>query len=529
MTPARARTSVALASLFASSTLLAAPPPLAEPPPLDITDSAMAARLRDRLAAEWAVPPQVRHPRWFTPDVAPEVILAPRFVYVRDRALSLPTPPWFRDDAYVAAFELVRAAFTANQPDRARLVLVFTTFSDGGGSLFYLPLANDVAGLGDGKPTELFDDTPGSVLDGVAWLGDVDTLEAAGDAFFREAFIHEIAHRWSAYASVDRVDVPRDVLRGRQRMHWSFLTESGTSPMEGNTWLPGDDRYTWHTSIETPPSFRFSPLDQYLMGLVPPEAVPPTAVITDWSVLEPEGMTVTRELPPSHRLGKAVTLRANTRTEITIDEIVAASGTRVPGAADGRVTWPIGIVLLSNGLDRATFEELVRLDQRISELVRDFERATEGRMVLDVAIEGAGTVDFGEPCPTIDVCDRTRADRCLPIRSGGEPVCTRTCDVDADCGPGFCCGAVATEEPEAALPLICVAGDRCAPPGGPGPPELDRPDAGPSGPSIDGDPSEGGTCTCTTTRAASPWSLLVALLFWVRPAGSRRGSRGSPA
>ncbi|MCK6551021.1 hypothetical protein L6R52_34610 [Myxococcota bacterium] len=524
MRPAGARATLVLVTFVASAPRLAS----ADPPPLDITDSAMAARLRDRVAAEWAVPSQARHPRWFSGDVAPEVVLTPRFVYVRDRALSLPTPPWFRDDAYVAAFELVRAAFTAHQPDRARLVLVFTTFSDGGGSLFYLPLANDVAGLGDGKPTELFDDTPGSVLDGVAWLGDVDTLEAAGDAFFREAFIHEIAHRWSAYASVDRPDVPRDVLRGRQRMHWSFLVDAGTSPMEGNTWVPGADRWTWQTSFETPPSFRFSALDQYLMGLLPAEAVPPTPVITDWSVIEPAGMTIARETAPAHRLEKAVVLRVNTRTEITIDEIVEASGPRVPGAADGRVTWPIGIVLLSNGLDRATFEELVRLDQRISELVRDFERATEGRMVLDVAIEGAGTIDFGEPCTTVDVCDRTRADRCVPIRSGGEPVCTRTCADDADCGPGFCCGAVATEEPEASAPLVCVAGDRCVPPGGPGTPDLDRPDAGPSGPALDEGARDGGACTCTTRGDASLWSLLVAALLAVRLAGSRRGSRGSP-
>lgn len=392
---------------------------IAAPPALDL-DSEQLDSLREKTRV------RLQRPKPFAPP--PVVVKTKRFVFVRDTALSLPTPPWEDHNAYAAAFEMARGAWadTADQRDRARMLLVFSTFDDGG-SLFYLSMANDVRGLGAGTPAQIHDETPGSSLDGFAWLGDVDRLIAAGDSYFREAFIHEIAHRWSAYADPA-------ILRGRQSMHWSFFANVGASPMEGNAWIDeGDGIYT--AAFEAPVSFRFHALDLYLMGLLAPEEVPPLFVLEDVRLLEPADAILGIDAPPAHRQQKKIRVEARRTREVSIEEIVRLGGRREPAATNEHVVWPIGIVLLSNGLSNTTLDELAELDRRIAEYARDFEMATGGRMSLDLEVIGAGKRGLGEACDQLDDCDRLLADRCDSSEPEGEKVCLRSCrDCRGDAG-----------------------------------------------------------------------------------------------
>jgi hypothetical protein len=377
----------------------------AAPPALDLDENKLTS-IREKTIARRA------RPKPF--DVSPQIIKTPRFLFVRDNTLSLPSAPWVSEDAYAAAFELARSAWdgVAAQPDRARILLVFSTFDDGGDALFYLAMANDVRGLGSGTPAKIFDDTPGSQLDGFAWLGDVDRLKEAGDEYFREAFIHEIAHRWSAYGDPE-------MLRGRQSMHWSFFANVGTSPMEGNSWIDeGGGEYS--TSFESPPKLAFHPLDLYFMGLLAPEEVPPLFVLDEVTLLSPSGAQVSSVAPPAHRQQKQIRVHAELRREVRIEDVIRESGRREPPATNEHVVWPIGIVLLSNGLGNTKIEELAELDRRIAEYAQDFLAATGGRMSLELAVEGAGTRTLGERCDALDDCDRTLADRC-------DGICIKSC------------------------------------------------------------------------------------------------------
>lgn len=460
-------------------------------PAFEASNERFVERVRKRALDGLGVPLTSRR---FSGD--PDTILTPRFLFVRDNQLILPAPPWFSEDAYAVAFELARAAWYRTQPDRARTLLVLTTFREGGDALFYVPLANDIGGLGEGFPASIFDDTPGSSLEGYVWLGDLALLEAAGDDYFREAFIHEIAHRWSAYVRIADPNggPPSDLLLGRQRMHWSFLADTAGSPMEGNAWVRRDDGL-YVTAFDSPLALRFSPLDLYLMGVLPPERVRPFQVITEWTVVDPARLSVAPSTEPAHRTGMHIALDARATEVITIEHVIAGSGPRTPPAVDvspdSPLRWPIGVVLLSNGLTTTSLETLAALDRRLEDLARAFHEATGGRVVLDLTLEGAGTRPFGSPCSDLSVCDRSFSNRCAAIGARSATHCTRTCETDAECGLGFCC--VLPEEPGTTPPAaitarLCTPSERCdstkAAQGDreseevrPPPPDLDAPDA----------------------------------------------------
>ncbi|MDP3215444.1 MAG: hypothetical protein Q8S73_15150, partial [Deltaproteobacteria bacterium] len=126
----------------------------------------------------------------------------------------------------------------------------------------------------------------------------------------------------------------RDTLLGRgneingmtvNRAHWSYFFNTGGSPMEGNFWTeiaPGEFR-------TERPSFRFSDFDLYNMGLVPASAVRPTFLIAEPTML-PRG--VDRDSSPEYS-GRTVTVRGR-RVGVSIDDVIAANGRRVPAYPD---------------------------------------------------------------------------------------------------------------------------------------------------------------------------------------------------
>ncbi|HYN20772.1 MAG TPA: hypothetical protein VE078_07430, partial [Thermoanaerobaculia bacterium] len=82
----------------------------------------------------------------------------------------------------------------------------------------------------------------------------------------------ETGHRWLAFFHfIDENGQVNNSLLGRDDSHWSFCHNSLASDMEGNLLREdGGDRFTTIEATE-----RFSPLDQYAMGLIPAGEVPP--------------------------------------------------------------------------------------------------------------------------------------------------------------------------------------------------------------------------------------------------------------
>lgn len=458
------------------------------------------------------------------------VIATPRFLWVSDVARTLPAAPWTTDAAYAEAFEMARDAWEGLEPDGARTLLVFATFDAGDRQLFYTALSNDVRGLGEGDEAALFDDSPGSTLEGYAWMGSLEGLDAAGPNFATEAFLHEIAHRWGIYVRVNRPGLPADVLLGRNATHFSFLADTDNSPMEGNRWSPQGER--WTTSFDAPPEFRFSPLELYLMGLIPPTEVPPIRVLGPLTRIEPAWFRVNASTPPAHRLEIEVSGETERTDLVTIQDIIAAAGPRRPPAPSSTapVVRKAAVILLSDGRANPTPERLKAFDNRLQSWVAAFAVATGGRMTLDIDVGSAGLGGLGAPCDDVDGCDRRVADACM-LDASGKYRCTRACAVHADCN-GLCC--VGSSVPGQCAPAPDSRACGTAPGSGPdlGPTPVAGSDLGRS--DIGGlEPPRSNGCRSTMGGQQTLGALLLVLSLMARrrrfrPEAPQRGAPGSP-
>jgi len=143
----------------------------------------------------------------------------------------------------------------------------------------------------------------------------------------------ETGHRWLAFTQFrDNSGALSNDLLGRDDAHWSFLMHSEGSVMEGNFIVDnGDGTFTTIESTE-----RFSRLDQYLMGLRGPGGVPDFFYVIDTSgVAQPgdgpqEGVVI-----------------GGTRVDVSLDQVIAAEGARVPKAADAPKVFKMAFILLA--------------------------------------------------------------------------------------------------------------------------------------------------------------------------------------
>lgn len=197
------------------------------------------------------------------------------------------------------------------------------------------------------------------------FLGENNTLSVLGQ---------ESGHRWLAYLSFrDRTGARSDALLGRDLAHWSFFLNSDASVMEGNAIEDqggGQFRTTGAVS-------RYSRLDQYAMGLVPPSSVP-----TFFYVENPTGSSKAAESAP--QIGVSFT---GTRRDVLIDDVIAVMGTRTPASADSpRTHRQAFIYIVSNGRT-ADPAQISKLDRIRQDWTSFFLSATENRMTLNTRLQ----------------------------------------------------------------------------------------------------------------------------------------------
>jgi hypothetical protein len=153
----------------------------------------------------------------------------------------------------------------------------------------------------------------------------------------------EAGHRWAAHVRfMDGNGEHSHDLLGRDESHWSSCHDTLASDMEGNAIQDqGGGRFLTTESTE-----RFSPLDQYLMGLRGPEDVPPFFYATPC---------------PNPARGPEENVNINgSRVDVTIDQVIAAEGPRVPPASRAPKVFNMAFVLLSEGEPSA--EQVAHVD-----------------------------------------------------------------------------------------------------------------------------------------------------------------------
>ena len=146
---------------------------------------------------------------------------------------------------------------------------------------------------------------------------------------------HEAGHLFLAFASVRDPDNPTSrPMLGRQTAHWNFTFNSEASLLEGNRIQdkgPGaSPRFETVAVTEA-----YSPLDQYLMGFRAKEEVPPLFYVS--------AAGINTFFPPPPQIGVRFD---GVRRDVSIDDLIAAVGRRVPDATVSQKRFRFGFVLV---------------------------------------------------------------------------------------------------------------------------------------------------------------------------------------
>jgi hypothetical protein len=307
----------------------------------------------------------------------PDIVRAPRFALVKGAgalAEDACAPARVRNAALLQTVTHIQAALGVD----AELAIVLSSAPLSCSSLFYVPVANDVRGIGYAheRGADAFDDSPDSALEGIVFLNDWPYWQDRPEEFER-AFAHEVGHRWGARVRAQIDGEPSNLLLGRDLMHWSYFLDSAGSPLEGNTWVASaGGEYRSDTQRVSP----FSALDLYAMGVLPANDVPPFTLLRAPNAGERDcrGNALSAISPPQLCAPVAITAE---QQPVTIEDIIAVEGERQPAAQAARDVSALVIVLETADAPLGP-ETCAALTSALDTRFDDFEQATGGRITL---------------------------------------------------------------------------------------------------------------------------------------------------
>jgi hypothetical protein len=283
----------------------------------------------------------------------------------------------------------VSRRFIAAFGDEYDQIAVFLSFVDrlSQQALAYqLPVKNDVRGIGLG----LFDQSQAFGSRGrMQTVLNMKRITLYGrdaaddpDNGLYAVWAQEAAHRWLVYLNYRREGEVRDsqALRGRQNAHWARNVQADASLMDGYLWRDNaDDTYT---PVER--GKRYGALDQYGMGLRAASEVPPFFVLEDLRDEDGQEVKTGPLVRGSRYQGR--------RIDLTIDDIIRASGKREPSSDAAARDLRMGVVLV--GPPGRPPEDLIgeasRIDQTRRLWTEFYDNAGGGR--------GKVCTELARPC-----------------------------------------------------------------------------------------------------------------------------------
>lgn len=260
--------------------------------------------------------------------------------------------------------------------DEYDFLVIFTNFDfnmlDADTLGFYTGVKNNITGIGQ----EIFDNSAlyGSAgrLQGTIDMGNlagkVSNPLVAGFETTLNVLSHEMQHRWAAYVKFKNADgTISTALLGKDGAHWSFKLDSKASLMYGNQWQ--DNGNGTFTALAARNSY--SPLDLYLMGMLDKSKVPPMLLIENPSI------------DPA-KLPEPGTVITGTARYVTIEDIIAAEGERVPSAASAPKQFKMAFVYAVNP---GTFnpEALLGIENVRNGFLTRYSILTDGKGLVQVA------------------------------------------------------------------------------------------------------------------------------------------------
>lgn len=292
------------------------------------------------------------------------------------------------DDVFEGTEDSVIAFFEAHPDSDADFVMIIQDWVNSSfPGAFYSPLENDTTGIGyqHSDPSHLFDYDPNTPIEGLLWLNGFDFLVSP---IFEEGRIlwgQEFGHRWGAFVNVDTGAGLDDTVLGRQLAHWSWYLDSDWSWMEGNDWTDNGNG-TWSTNIASydPLAPRFSPLDLYVMGLVGTADVPSFTQLLPADPNEHDA----GEGPDAWMTGGGTTTITATPRVLTIQDVIAAEGPRVPPVATSPKDFDVAVVFALRRDDRITPERLAEMEALLDAFELQWSDDTGARSTVNFGVAG---------------------------------------------------------------------------------------------------------------------------------------------
>ena len=226
----------------------------------------------------------------------------------------------FADSAELDTVEVARK-FYQTHPDNYDQLVVWTDaplIEDA--FAFESTVANEISGIGVG----LFDASRdfGSagrlrsfvVMDDINKYPDNPLQKVLGENTTVSVLGQESGHRWLAFLEFrDRNGNRSTDLLGRDEAHWSFFFDSDASVMEGNDIEDlGGGSFQTVAAVE-----RYSLLDQYAMGLVPPSGVPSFFYVENPTNVSPNRDRTMRRASACDSTARDATWRSRTSSPST--------------------------------------------------------------------------------------------------------------------------------------------------------------------------------------------------------------------
>lgn len=277
----------------------------------------------------------------------------------------------------------VARTFYQHFQDRYDFLIIFLDFPHkllgGAANAYYSTFQNFVQGIA----REIVDqsDLAGSdgVLQGIVHMGSTDIYPEDPDEVFRHIhtplslLAHEMGHRWLTTVSFrDRNGNDSSALRASGiSAHWSFYFDSDASPMLGNEILDNGDG----TFLTVGGPRRYSDLDLYLMGLLPPEAVRDFFYVTN----------VPNPISTDSKPRGDYTFRGD-RVDVGIDQVIAVEGPRIPSSVDSRRHFRTAFLLLTADGARPRPEALRKLQRLRRRWMQYFPEITRGEATVATAL-----------------------------------------------------------------------------------------------------------------------------------------------
>jgi hypothetical protein len=293
---------------------------------------------------------------------------------------------------------VAREFYRTHNDDFDSLIL-FTNFESNldfvGVLAFAINVQNDVLGIGNPNRSEIFpqfDDTAEYGSQGrlksfltmknlKVWEDDPleNTFGPATSTL--SVLTHEFGHTWIAF-----IDPP--VLLTQDRAHWNFFLHTDGSLLGGNDIQDNGDG----SFITLAPKNIYGPLDLYLMGLLKPEDVPPTFLVTDPHDLDLpppyDQQTITSDqLQSIYSLGD-VGFRGD-KQEVRIEDIIAVNGARIPDAESSQKDFRTAFILLAMGEDGPTPDEIDRVESVRLYWPAFFHRAANNLATMVSTLDGS--------------------------------------------------------------------------------------------------------------------------------------------